>query len=243
MKQKGSGWKGESRRHSLARKGIKTATGIRREYDHITKPHTFHNIDHMWKTNYTPTIYADRGAMDGEPFIWIQFMPDDDADWSDFVIIMDGESYEIVDRDGKVRYRTSDMHDAIKNLKQITFDQMEKDIFTHPYSKDSGWVEHDNLTTYGKEVYYDVKQKILGASGFPKPSRKDMEKFLWHKWNDWNPKATSNEVKNYKEYIRNRSDNEIQESYDRQKAINKPLTAHEQKMVDTGVRSIIKGGK
>ena len=37
MKGKGSGWKGESRRHSLARKGVKTANGrFKIEYDYDT---------------------------------------------------------------------------------------------------------------------------------------------------------------------------------------------------------------
>lgn len=71
-------------------------------------------------------------------------------------------------------------------------------------------------------------------------SRQDMEKYLWHTWNDITPHATPEEVKRYKDYIASRTDEQIEEIYERQRIINQPLSEYEERMQDLSLRDLFR---
>jgi len=78
----------------------------------------------------------------------------------------------------------------------------------------------------------------LDASGIP--NRTNMVNYLWHRWNDINPNATNEEVRKWKKFYSEKTDEQVRESYDRQIAINRPLTKKEHKEIDIGIDSLFK---
>ena len=256
---KPKGWKGESRRHSMARKGISTARGMKNcrhlNYDDYFEkcedcgvgggrrypPQIMEETEAVYFHNYEPKIECDKGATDGEAFCWIDFGDEENyPENSQFVVVMDHDKFEVVDIGGDVLFRTDSLSEAIEYMKEEYILSWTLDAINSPMGRMLGWVVEDKaeLTREGKEMKDKFTQLVM-ASG--ELSRKEMEKYLWHKFNDFYGDPTSEEVRRYRKAIAQKTDAEVEESYRRQVAIIKPLTKREQMMVDEGVDDLFGG--
>ena len=158
-------WKGESRRHSLARKGIKTAKGGTSDPSgRMKKPIAMENVHFSAMYDTEPRLFTDRGAIDGEPFIWVDFGQEDGEDWQQFVIVTNDDYYEVVDFNGKIRFRTKDMNKAINEMKELLIRQYEIDLINSPSGEMLGWVKDGDLTKDGKILHKEYA-RLIKASG------------------------------------------------------------------------------
>ena len=200
MKGKGWGWKGESRRHSLARRGIKTAHGRR---DAFTQT----------KTKPTDRYYIDPDILPPLEDFELLVYPDDRYDEEEGLVI-EGWKYAIrTEHDSSVGIfgtEISPTFDSMEDLKIWWLINGEKalDIWFNSDLEGQAFWDHLENSLSGKlEVqrwkdYHDTHEqgKRYAETGDPRvfrkdsrlevlkskgnPSRKEMEKYIWHLYND-----------------------------------------------------------
>lgn len=182
-------WKGDSRRHSLARKGVKTASGRFKLKDYrgidgrLKKPDMVMNLEVALKQEGLPEFAWDKGAIDGEPFGWIDFGWEDDygIGIGTYVIVMNGDEFEVYDQNGNMLFRTDSVSRAEYIVKQLTIQKWRDDMLESPYGDLMDYVKDGELTEKGL-MEYDRFAKLIMASGKDKKRAEltDKEEGAWN---------------------------------------------------------------